>query len=109
MLWINDWGVMWRWHPPTIYCTGTTGESLLRINDTPNRMRMRKRFGKKTSRPYCRNQESLDGRRADPADVYGRGTLRPYFRYTALLVSEAHSPCLLRNGEPGIHLRLRGC
>jgi hypothetical protein len=53
------------------YCTGTTGESLLRINDTPNRMRMRKRFGKKTSRPYCRNQESLDGRRADPADVYG--------------------------------------
>jgi hypothetical protein len=45
MLWISDWGVMWRWHPPTIYCTGTTGASFLRINNTPNPMWMRKMFG----------------------------------------------------------------
>ncbi|MDP1991859.1 MAG: hypothetical protein Q8K00_12660 [Syntrophales bacterium] len=49
MLWINDWGVMWRWHPPTISCTGTTGTSLLRINDTPSPMLLRRRIGKKTA------------------------------------------------------------
>jgi hypothetical protein len=37
---------------------------------TPNPMLMRKMFA---SRPYCRNRESLGGRRDDPADVYGHG------------------------------------
>jgi hypothetical protein len=36
MLWISNWDAMWRWHPPTISCTGTTGANLLRINDISN-------------------------------------------------------------------------